>query len=64
MVVVKKKPGESDERLISRFKKKITESGLLPEVRERARFKSNAEKRKEQKNRIKHSIKLEKKRNY
>lgn len=64
MVVVKKKQGESDDRLISRFKKKIISSGLIPEIRERGRFKSKSEKRQEKKKRIKHQIEIEKKRNY
>lgn len=64
MVVVVKKKGESEEKLIARFKKKIVDSGILQEVRERARYKSPAEKRKEKKARIKFLIELEKKRNY
>jgi ribosomal protein S21 len=64
MVVVKKQKGESDDRLIARFKKQVLDSGILQEVRDRQRFKSQAEKRKEQKSRILHSIELEKKRNY
>lgn len=64
MVIVKKLKGESDDKLIARFKKKVLNSGLLQEVRDRQRFKSQAEKRKEQKARIKHLIELEKKRNY
>ena len=64
MVVVKKKKGESDDRLIARFKKKVVNSGILQEVRDRQRFKSDAEKRKEKKARIKHLIELEKKRSY
>lgn len=64
MVIVKKQKGESDDRLIARFKKKVITSGILQEVRDRQRFKSPAEKRKEQKARIKHMIELEKKRSY
>lgn len=64
MVVVVKKKGESEEKLIARFKKKIVDSGILQEVRERARYKSPAERRKEKKARIKFLIELEKKRNY
>jgi len=63
MVVVKKKQGEADDRLIARFKKKILYSGLLEELKERQRFKSPAEKRKEKKARIKYAIEMEKKRN-
>ena len=64
MVVVKKKKGESEDKLISRFKKKVLNSGLLPEAREKGRFKSKSEREKERKYRIKHQIKVEKKRNY
>ncbi len=64
MVVVKRKKGESEDRLIARFKKEVLDSGILQEARERARYKTPSEKRKEQKARIKHLIELEKKRNY
>ena len=62
MVLVKKQKGESDEKLIARFRKKILDSGILLEYRDRDRFKSKAEKRKEKKYRIKYRIELEKKR--
>ena len=64
MVVVIKKKGETEDKLIARFRKKVIDSGLIQEVRDRARFKSDSEKRKERKARIKHFIELEKKRNY
>ncbi len=64
MVVVVKKKGESEEKLIARFKKKVVDSGILQEVRERQRYKPPSEKRKEKKARIKFLIELEKKRNY
>ena len=64
MVVVKKQKGESEDRLIARFKKKVLAEGILLDLRERARYKKPAERRKEQKYRIKHQIELEKKRNY
>ncbi len=64
MFVVKKKKGESDDRLIARFKKKVLNEGLLLELRDRERYKTPSEKRKEQKYRVKHLIELEKKRNY
>lgn len=64
MVVVVKKKGESEDKLIARFRKKVLDSGLIQEVRDRVRFKSPAEKRKEKKSKIKHLIELEKKRNY
>ena len=62
MVVVKAKPGEPPERLIARFKKRVLQSGLINEVRDRERHKPKAEKRKEQKYRIKHLRELAKKR--
>jgi len=64
MVIVVKKKGETEDKLIARFKKKVLDSGILQEVRDRARYKTPSEKRKEQKARIKFLIELEKKRNY
>ena len=62
MVVVKKQKGESDDRLIARFRKKIIDSGVLIDYRDRERYKKKSQKRKEQKYRIAHLIELEKKR--
>ena len=64
MVVVKKQKGESEDKLIARFKKKVVDSGILEELRERSRFKSNAERRKEQKKKVQHQMALERRRNY
>ena len=64
MVVVVKKKGETEDRLIARFKKKVVDSGILQEARDRQRYVPPSEKRKEQKNRIKFLIELEKRRNY
>lgn len=64
MFVVKKKSGESDDRLIARFKKKVLNEGLMLELRDRERYKKPAERRKEQKYKIAYQIRLEKKRNY
>jgi len=64
MFVVKKQKGESDDRLITRFKKKVLNEGILLELRDRERYKKPAEKRKEAKYRIDHQIELEKKRDY
>jgi len=64
MFVVKKQKGESDDRLINRFKKGVLNDGLLLELRDRERYKKPAEKRKEAKYRIAHQIELEKKRDY
>ena len=62
MVVVKAKPGEPAERLIARFRKRVLQSGVIDEVRDRARHKPKAERRKEHKYRIKHLRELAKKR--
>jgi ribosomal protein S21 len=64
MVVVKKKKGESTDRLIARFKKKVIYSGILQELRDRQRYKPPSEKKKERLATKKHQIELEKKRNY
>lgn len=64
MFVVKKKKGETEDRLIARFRKKVINEGILLELRDRERFKSPSEKRKEKKYRIKHLIELEKKRSF
>lgn len=64
MFIIKKKKGESDDKLISRFKKKAIESGVLQEYRDRERHKKPSEKRKEQKYRVAYQIRLEKKRNH
>ena len=64
MFIVKKKKGESDDRLISRFKKKVLNEGLLLELKDRERYKKPSERRKEKKYRIAHQIELEKKRSY
>ncbi|OGM26379.1 hypothetical protein A3D00_04445 [Candidatus Woesebacteria bacterium RIFCSPHIGHO2_02_FULL_38_9] len=64
MVVVKKQRGESDDRLIARFRKKVISEGILLDYKDRERHKPDAEKRKERKYRIKYQIELEKKRNF
>ena len=60
MVVVKKKKGESEDRLISRFRKKVVTSGIIADYRDRVRYKKAAERRKEKKYRLKHLKELEK----
>ena len=62
MFILKKKQGESEDKLIARFRKKTLMDGVLQEYRDREHYKKPAEKRKEAKYRIAHSIKLEKKR--
>lgn len=64
MVVVRRQQGESEDRLIARFKKRIITEGVLLDYREKERYKSPSERRKEQKYRVKHLRELEKKRNY
>jgi hypothetical protein len=61
MVVFRKKPDESVDRLISRFKKETLD--IVKEPRDRKEHKTEAEKRKEKKAAKKHRIELEKKRN-
>jgi small subunit ribosomal protein S21 len=62
VVFVKKKKGESEDRLIARFRKKVVNEGILFEIREKERYKKPSEKRQEKIKRVKHQIKLEKKR--
>ena len=64
MFIVKKKKGDSDDALLTRFRKKTISTGLLPELRERERFKKKSEKKKEKLYRLKFENKLAKKRNY
>lgn len=63
MVVVKKQAGESDDKLIARFRKKVAFEGILLDLRDRERYKKPAERRKEKKYRLAHLRELEKKRN-
>lgn len=62
MVYVKKLKGESDDKLIARFRKKVISSGVILEYKDRERYKKKSERRKEQKYRLRHLIELEKKR--
>jgi ribosomal protein S21 len=52
VTVVRKKPGESDDKLIAKFRKKVQAEQLLTEIREREFYKSPAEKKKEKKNEL------------
>lgn len=63
MVVVKKKQGESEDKLIARFRKLVLEEGIIDEVRDRERYKKPSERRKEKNKVKKFKIELEKKRN-
>lgn len=62
MIKVQKQKGESDDSLISRFRKKIYNTGFLEEVKNKKRFVSKSEKRNEKKKRVKFMIELDKKR--
>jgi len=64
MVMVKKQKGESVDRLIARFRKKVLTSGILIDYKERERHRKRSEERAERKKRIKYQIELEKKRNF
>ena len=64
MFVVKKKRGETEDRLIARFRKKTLNEGILLELRERERYKKPAERRKEKKYRLEYLREMEKKRSY
>ena len=37
-MIVRKEPGESDDRLIAKFRKRVLESGLLLELKKRERY--------------------------
>ncbi len=63
MVVVRKKQGESEDKLIARFRKIVLEEGIIDEVRDRERYKKPSERRKEKNKQIKFRIELEKRRN-
>jgi ribosomal protein S21 len=45
--VVRKKPGESDDRLVAKFRKKIQSEQLLIEIKERKFYKKPSVKKKE-----------------
>ena len=45
--VVRKKPGQSDDRLIADFRKKILETGLMDEIKEKDRYRKPSEIRQE-----------------
>ena len=53
MIEVRLKRNESIERAISRFKKKVKESGFLFELKERQYYTKPSEERREKKNRAK-----------
>lgn len=57
MVAVKAEKGESVDKLIRRFKKKIKKSDLMGQLRERRYYKKPSDKRKEKKRRRKAVLK-------
>lgn len=46
MVIVKKKKGESDQKLISRFRQKTFDAGIVDEAKERRFHKKKSEEKK------------------
>jgi len=52
MVIVKKKPGESEDKLISRFRKMVAEEEIVETIRKRQRWISKGEIRKERNKRV------------
>jgi ribosomal protein S21 len=47
VTIVRKKPGDSEDRLIAEFRKKIQANKVLTEIREREFYKPPSTKRKE-----------------
>ncbi len=45
--VVRRKKGESNDRLLAKFRKAVSFQGLLPEIRDRQYYKSNSQIKKE-----------------
>jgi len=45
--IVRKKPGESDDKLIAKFRKKVQVEQLLTEIKEREFYKKPSVKKKE-----------------
>ncbi|KPJ70082.1 hypothetical protein AMJ51_02605 [Microgenomates bacterium DG_75] len=45
--IVRKKPGESDDRLIAKFRKKVQAEQLLTEIKDREFYKKPSVKKKE-----------------
>lgn len=64
MVVVKKKKGESEDKLIARFRKKVVNEGILLEAREREHYKKPSEKKQEKLKKKKWDIELQKRRSH
>jgi len=58
MAIVKKQKGESEDKLINRFKKEVLNEGIVFEARERKEYKPKSQIRKERKYRLKFLDKL------
>lgn len=63
MVVVKAEPGESTDKIVARFRKLVTQEGIINEARERERYKKPSERRREKQKEVEYWRKLERKRN-
>jgi ribosomal protein S21 len=46
-IIIRRKKGESNDRLLAKFRKAVTLGGLLPEIRDRQYFKSKSQLKKE-----------------
>lgn len=64
MFILKKKKGETDDKLIARFRKKTVDEDVISKYREGTQYKKPSERRKEAKYRIAHSIAIEKKKSF
>ena len=60
MVVVKRQKGDTNDKLLSRFRKKTIIERIVEEIHARARHIKNSEKRKIKKSEKKHRINLQK----
>lgn len=62
-IIVKKKPGESDDKLINRFRLQVRDEDIVGRARENREHIGGAEKRKNRKAEIKRRQRQEKMRN-
>lgn len=60
MVVVKPRPGESQDKMILRFRKRVLSSGLINEMKDRERHRTKSEIKKLRKYQVRHLRELEK----
>ena len=63
MVVVRRKKGDTDDKLIARFRKETVDSGVIEEIKAKSRYEKPSERRKKQRAEKKHRIMLDKRRN-